>query len=131
MAILDALGAYLQTNGEGTLATDIFLARMPDSPDTCVTLYENQGIGPDHTFGVSTKAIDHQRVRVYCRATRNDYPTARTKAESVRNILGAVRDTTLSGVSIMCILATSELYPLARDGDDRAIIGCDFTVWLP
>jgi len=131
MAILDALGAYLQTSGEGTLATNIFLARMPDSPDVCVTLYENQGIGPDHTFGVSVKAIDHQRVRVYCRATRNDYPTARSKAVNVRNLLGAVRNTTLSGVSIMCILATSELYPLARDGDDRAIIGCDFTVWLP
>jgi hypothetical protein len=32
MAILDALGAYLQTQGQGTLATDIFLARMPDTP---------------------------------------------------------------------------------------------------
>lgn len=131
MAILDALGAYLQTQGQGTLATDIFLARMPDTPDACVTLYENQGVGPNHTFGASVKAIDHQRVRVYCRAARNDYPAARTKAEAVRAVLGAIRDTTLSGVSIMTVLSTSELYPLQRDGDDRAIIGCDFTVWLP
>lgn len=131
MAILDALGAYLQTQGVGTLATDIFLARMPDAPDACVTLFENQGVGPDHTFGNSVKAIDHQRVRVYCRAARNDYPTARTQAVSVRAILGAIRNTTLSSVSIMCVLSTSELYPLSRDGDDRAIIGCDYTVWLP
>lgn len=130
MAILDALGAYLQTQGQGTLATDIFLARMPDTPDACVTLYENQGVGPDHTFGASVKAIDHQRVRVYCRASRNDYPTARAKAEAVRAVLGAIRNTSLSGVSIMTVLSTSELYPLQRDGDDRAIIGCDFTVWL-
>jgi hypothetical protein len=94
-------------------------------------LYENQGVGPDHTFGSSVKAIDHQRVRVYCRAARNDYPTARTKAVAVRGVLGAIQNTTLSGVAIMCVLSTSELYPLSRDGDDRAIIGCDFTVWLP
>lgn len=131
MAILDALGAYLQAQGQGTLATDIFLARMPDTPDACVTLYENQGVGPEHTFGASVKAFDHQRVKVYCRAARNDYPSARSKAESVRAVLGAIRGTTLSGISIMTVLSTSELYPLQRDGDDRAIIGCDFTIWLP
>lgn len=131
MAILDALGAHLAANGQGTLATDIFLARMPDTPDACVALYENQGVGPDYTFGASVRAIDHQRVRVYCRAARNDYPTARAKAEAVRAILGAIRSTTLSSVVIMTVLSTSELYPLARDGDDRAIIGCDYTVWLP
>lgn len=131
MAILDALAAKLVTAGQGTLATDLFLARMPDSPDACVTLYENQGIGPDHVFGASVKAIDHQRIRVYCRAARNDYPTARSKAEAVRAVLGAIRSETISGVAVMTVLATSELYPMTRDNDDRAIIGCDYTVWLP
>jgi hypothetical protein len=130
MAILDALGAYLQAQGQGTVATNIFLSRMPSTPDACVTLYENQGIGPDYTFGAGVIAVDHQRVRVYCRAARNDYPAARSKAESVRAVLGAIRNTTLSGVSILTVLSTSELYPLVRDNDDRAIIGCDFTVWL-
>ena len=130
MAILDALGTYLQAQGQGTVATDIFLSRMPATPDACVTLYENQGIGPDHTFGAGVIAVDHQRVRVYCRAARNDYPAARSKAEAVRAVLGAIRNTTLSGVNILTVLTTSELYPLVRDKDDRAIIGCDFTVWL-
>jgi hypothetical protein len=130
MAILDALGTYLASQGQGTLATDIFLARAPDTPDACVTLYESAGSGPDHTFGAGVYAIDHQRIRVICRAARNDYPAARTKAVAVRAILGAVRDTTLSGVVILTILATSEVYPLSRDGDDRALIGCDYTVWL-
>lgn len=130
MAILDALGTYLQAQAQGTLATDIFLARMPQTPDACVTLYENAGIGPDHTFGASVKAIDHQRIKVYCRAARNDYPAARLKAEQVRAVLGAIRNTTLSGISILCVLSTSELYPLQRDDDDRALVGCDFTVWL-
>jgi hypothetical protein len=104
---------------------------MPDTPDACVTLYENQGVGPDHTFGSSVKAIDHQRVRVYCRAARNDYPTASHESGGGAGCFRRYSNTTLSGVAIMCVLSTSELYPLSRDGDDRAIIGCDFTVWLP
>jgi len=130
MAILDALGTYLASQGQGTLATDIFLARTPDTPDACVTLYESAGSGPDHTFGTGVYAIDHQRIRVVCRAARNDYPAARTKAVAVRAVLGAIRDTTLSSVKILTMLATSEVYPLSRDGDDRALIGCDYTVWL-
>lgn len=130
MAILDALGTYLQAQGQGTLATNIFLARAPDTPDACVTLYESAGGGPDHTFGAGVYAIDHQRIRVVCRATRNDYPAARDKAVAVRAVLGAIRDTTLSSVKILTMLATSEVYPLSRDGDDRALIGCDYTVWL-
>jgi len=130
MAILDALGTYLASQGQGTLATNIFLARAPDTPDACVTLYESAGSGPDHTFGAGVYAIDHQRIRVVCRAARNDYPAARDKAVAIRAVLGAVRGTTLSGVVILTILATSEVYPLSRDGDDRALIGCDYTVWL-
>jgi hypothetical protein len=130
MAILDALGAYLVSQGQGTLATNIFLDRAPETPDACVTLYESAGGGPDHTFGAGVYAIDHQRIRVICRAARNDYPAARDKAVAVRAVLGAIRDTTLSGVKVLTMLATSEVYPLNRDGDDRALIGCDYTVWL-
>ena len=81
-------------------------------------------------FRSSVKAIDHQRIKVYCRAAMNDYPAARTKAENVRAVLGAIRNTTLSGITILCVLSTSELYPLQRDNDDRVLVGCDFTVWL-
>lgn len=130
MAILDALGTYLASQGQGTLATDIFLTRMPDAPDACVALYESAGLAPSHVFGSSVYAIDNQRIRVLCRGARNDYPSARSKATAIRAILGAVRDTTLSGVHILSILSTSEVYPLTRDGDDRPVIGCDYTVWL-
>lgn len=131
MAILDALGAYLAAQGQGTVATSIFLSRAPDTPDACVTLYESAGSGPDHVFGSSVYAIDHQRIRLICRAARNDYPSARAKAVACRAVLGAIRNTTLSSVPILSVLATSEVYPLSRDGDDRPLIGCDFTVWLP
>lgn len=130
MALLDALGTYLQSQGVGTLATDIFLGRMPDTPDACVVLIEDTGNGPMHVLGASAYAVQRPRIRAFARAARNDYPAARTKAEAVRAALGAIRDTTLSGVTFLCVNATSDLYPLMRDGDDRVMIGIDFTAWL-
>lgn len=130
MAILDALATYLQTQGLGTVATNIFLSRMPENPAVCITLYESQGVGPTHVFGPSAKAIDHQRIKCMTRGVSHDYTGTRTLCNNVRETLGAVRNTTLSGVQILSILPTSELYPIERDHDERPRIVCDFTVWL-
>lgn len=130
MALLDVLGAYLQTNSVGTLGTNIMLGRLPDDPDACVALYESQGLSPSHTMGSSIYSVDRPRIRVVARAARNDYPSARSKVEQVRSVLGALRDTTLSGIKIMTVLSTSEVYPVSFDGDDRPVMGCDFTVWI-
>lgn len=130
MALLDSLGAKLVSAGVGTLAVDIFLARMPDSPDACVVLVEDTGSGPTHVFGSSAYAIQRPRVRAFCRAARNDYPAAQAKAVAVRAALGAIRGETISGVTFLTVTATSDIYPLARDGDDRPVLGIDFTAWL-
>jgi hypothetical protein len=130
MAILDVLGTYLQSAGIGTLGTNLMLGRLPDDPDACVALFESTGMSPSHVMGSSVAAIDRPRIRVVCRAERLDYPAARTKAAAVRASLGAVRDTTLSGIKIMTIVSTSEIYPVRFDSDDRPVMGCDFTVWI-
>lgn len=130
MALLDALGAHLQTQGVGTLATDIFLTVMPDEPDVCILLIEDNGVGPMHTFGASAYAIERPRIRAFCRASRNDYPTARAKAVAVRNALGAIRNQTISGVAFLSVTATSDFYPVGRDGDDRPIVAVDFSGWV-
>lgn len=129
MALLDALGTHLQTNTVGTLGTNIMLGRMPDDPDVCVTLFESS-LGPVHSFGASVSAVDRYTVRVFCRGTRMDYPGAQTKAAQVRAILGAVRNTSLSGVNILNIQSNSEPYPVRYDEDDRPIFGVDFSVWV-
>ena len=130
MALLDALGAHLQTSGVGTLATDIFLGVMPDSPDACILIVEDNGVGPVHTFGTATYSVERPRIRVFCRAARNDYPAARTKAVAVRAALGAIRNQTISGTDFLSVMPTSDFYPVGRDGDDRPVIGMDFSGWV-
>ena len=129
MALLDALGTYLQTQTVGTLGTNLMLGRMPEQPDACVALFESS-LGPDHTMGASVSAVDKFTLRILCRSARLDYPAAQAKATAVRAILGAVRDTTLSGVKIMTIMSTSEPYPVRYDDDDRPLFGADFVVYV-
>ena len=130
MALLDALGARLVTDGVGTLATDIFLSYLPDSPDVAVAVYEDRGNGADQVFGVSVVSIERPSIRVVARASRDDYPSARAKLIVVRNSLGAIRDVTISGVNFMCVIAESDPYPMGRDEKERPMFGLDLQAWV-
>lgn len=130
MALLDALGAHLQTAGVGTLGTDLFLAQFQDSPDLAVVVMEAQGFDPIHTFGSSISRGDRPRVRVVCRAALNDYPAARSKAEQVRAVLGAIRAQTIAGTTFGCVLDSSGIYPLGYDREERPLLAIDFIAWV-
>lgn len=130
MALLDAIGSILQTGSVGTLATNLFLSQMPDSPDACVVVLENTGASPDLTFGTSVATVEKPRIRVVARSEQNDYAAAKTKIESARTVLGAVRNQNLSSTNIICILDTTGTYPLSFDGEDRPLLACDFAVWV-
>lgn len=130
MAVLDSIGTKLQTAGVGTLGTSIFLTQMPDTPDVAVCLYESQGFQPLLTFGTSVTYGDRPRIRAVCRGGRNDYPAARQKAEQVRAALGAIRNETISGTTITCVVDGTGIYPMGRDSDERPAVAIDFTVWV-
>ena len=130
MALLDALGARLATDAVGVVGTTIFLGYMPDTPDACVAVFEGKGNGPEQMFGSSIFSIDRPSVRVMCRAARNDYPAARALAVAARASLGAIRDETISGVNLMCVMSTSEPYPMRIDGKERSMFGVDFVAWV-
>lgn len=130
MALLDALGSRLQTSGVGTLGTNIFLTQFQDTPDTAVCVFERQGFDPMHTFGAGVTYGDRPLIRVLCRGPRNDYPTARAKAEAVRASLGVVRNLTVSGITITCVLDATGIYSMGFDKEERPILGIDFTAWV-
>lgn len=130
MALLDALGARLQTDLVGTVGTTIFLSFMPPTPDAVVVIYEGRGNGPEMTFGHGVIAVERPSVRIIARAARNDYPAARTLMLAVRASLGAIRNEAISGVNFLCVTPTSDPYPLRLDDKERAQMGLDFVSWL-
>jgi hypothetical protein len=124
--ILEAVGDYLVSQSQGTLGTDLFLATMPETPDVIVTVYENAGNKPEMTMGSSPWAIDRPLIQVICRGSRQDYPTARDKAETIRAILAAVKDTTISTIKIMRIESQGSVIPLGEDDNQRPMISMNF-----
>ena len=124
--ILESVGDYLVTNSLGTLGTDLFLGTLPESPDACVAVYENSGTPPSFTMGTGGIVIDYPMLQVICRAGREDYPTARDKAESIRNLLASVLESTISGVHIMRIEPMGSVNPLGVDPKYRPLVSVNF-----
>lgn len=126
--VLEAIGNYLQAQGHGTQGTDIFLGRMPTSPDACIAVYEYGGAAPLFTFGSAATAVDRPSIQVMCRAARDDYPAARNKAKDIRSLLGAITNTTLSSIAILRVEPIGSVNPLGPDENDRPLVTVNFQV---
>jgi hypothetical protein len=124
--ILEAIGDYLVTNSYGTLGTNIFLGTLPETPDACVAVYENAGSPPAFTMGTGGIVIDYPMLQIICRAEREDYPTARDKAENIRNTLASVVAITVSGINIMRIEPMGSVNLLGVDPKYRPLVSVNF-----
>lgn len=128
--ILEALGDHLQTNAVGTLGTNIFLGKMPASPDYCITLYEYEGVAPMESFGGNPYDIDMPRIQVVVRAARDDYPTARDAVNTIRGILADITDVTISSTKVLRVASLGAFIPLGLDDKDRPRIAANFQAYV-
>jgi hypothetical protein len=118
--VLEALGTYIDTNrGDLTIGTNLFLSKMPDTPDVCVCIYENQGNGPLMTFGATAIQLDRPSVQISVRAARDDYATARDLAQALRTLVAGIVNVTSSGVVVLRVEPTGSFYSLSVDQLER------------
>jgi len=117
---LEGLGTYIDNNNATlTLGTNLFLAKMPETPDLCVAIYETQGSAPTMTFGATAIEIDRPNMQVAVRAARDDYPTARDLAQTLRTLVAGIINVTVGGVTILRAEPTGSLYTLSADNLER------------
>lgn len=132
--ILESVGDFLQNTtsafgahtSQGTLGTNLFLAVLPETPDACVAIYENSGSSPTFTMGSGGIQIDYPMLQIICRGNREDYPTTRDKAESIRVLLATVLEKTVSGVHIMRIEPMGSVNLLGVDPKYRPLVSVNF-----
>lgn len=124
--ILESIGDYLVTNSYGTLGTNIFLQVMPETPDSCISVYENSGSSPAFTMGAGGIVIDYPMLQIVCRAGREDYPAARDVAENIRNLLASVVDVTISSVKIMRIEPMGSVNFVGVDNKYRPLVSVNY-----
>lgn len=127
---IEAIGTYLQAQGHGTLGTDLFIGLLPSSPDSCVTIYEEDAGNPILTAGATAIAVDVADLRVLVRSGRDDYATGRDKAATIRTLLSAITDQTLSGIKIIRCAPASSVVPYGSDESDRPTFLVKFRVHI-
>lgn len=131
MAILVELGTYLGgatvATQDLTLGTNLFLGRLPDSPDTCVALFEDTGGAPLDVYGGDTAPVIEQAgLAVHTRAA--SYATAQALAVDVMKVLSRVINESLSGTVYYKVVPRQSPFAFDRDAQDRALFSNTFDV---
>ena len=130
MSLLSDVGTYLNaasiSTQDLTLGTNLFLGRLPDSPDTCVGLIQTGGLAPTDTYGTSFPPLETQGLQTLVRAA--SYATGEALAVDVFKSLLSVENETLTSTLYLKIEANQSPFALERDEQERVVMSCNFNV---
>lgn len=130
MSLLTDIGSFLDSASistqDLTLGTNLFLGRLPESPDTCVALVQTAGVAPTDTFGTSFPPLENQGLQTLIRAT--SYATAESLAVDVFKALAAVENATLTSTLYLKIEAQQSPFALLRDDQERQVMSCNYII---
>ena len=106
-----------------TYKTDLFLAKEPDRPDNCVTIFDTPSFPPDYTINGEV----YYRSSCQIRIRNNKYTDGMAAARNIFDSLHArVDDLVWNGTVYTVIEARGEPALLAFDNNNRAIIIINF-----
>ena len=128
MAFLPEIGTYLAANVTAvtlTLGTNLFLGRLPETPDTCVAIIETAGLAAvDSMGGATLPSYTRPRAQAIVRAAA--YSDASSLAEDVYKQMQKIDNESLSGVYYLRATGIQSPFYLDRDGQERAIFSCNY-----
>jgi hypothetical protein len=105
------------------LASSIHLTRMPESPDSVITIIDQPGSPPE-----SMLQYYKPMVQVIVRGERNSYEATKTIADDILTCLHAYGPLTIDDTNYVGIWATSDVIPLGYDKSDRPIFSVNFMI---
>ncbi len=124
--MLEDIGTFLEGQGFGTQATDLFIGDLPqDAPDAVVGVHETSGLAPLYVHGIDGPAYHQPTFQIYVRGT---YTAARTKAGDIFNALARLTNVALSGTWYLSVRPRQNPFSIGRDKDNRAQIVCNYEV---
>ena len=128
MAFIPDLGTYMAANVTAvtlTLGTNLFLGRLPDTPDTCVAVFETAGLSPVDAMGGSTlPAYTRPRAQTLVRAAA--YSDAASLAEDIFKQLTKIDNEALSGTTYLRAEGLQTPFYIERDDQERAVFSCNY-----
>jgi hypothetical protein len=126
--MLEALAGKLVSASVATLATNLFVGHMPESPDACIALFEYQGNAPKETLKDMSGTVENPSVQVMARGAT--YPAGRALMVSARNTLTSITDETLSGLRFLRVSQLSSINSIGRDATERSVFTLSLQVFM-
>jgi hypothetical protein len=123
----EAIAAYLQTGGYGTMGSSIFVDFSPSTPFNCTVVSGYQGPPPDRGIGSKLPIVQRNKVQVIVR--NSDPATALNNTVSINNYLEGVSGTISDGVLLVFILSlgSGSIY-LGKDANNLTSYSMNFEV---
>ena len=127
MGMLEEIGDYLQGQGFGTQATDLFIGEVPqNAPDTVVGVLETSGLAPTYTHGIDGPTHLHPMFQIYSRD--QSYNAASVKAHNIFKSLGRLQNVALNGTWYLSVRPRQNPFSIGRDLNHGAQIVCNYEV---
>lgn len=105
-------------------ATNLFIAKEPDAPADCVTIFDYPNIRPALTLDRDSYFYSAVQIRI-----RNKrYDDGMTLAYNIRDVLHGRARETWNGTLYTLIAAMSDPFPLDFDGNNRPRIIINFNL---
>ena len=128
MTFLSDLAAHLaaaSTSPSLTVGTNLFIQSKPDSPSTCVILYETGDQSPSQTFGSGAPAYEHRGVQAVTRAS--GHADAESLAREVFDVMNLIVNETVGSTVVLRCEAKQSPFPLRRDSQHRMEFVCNYS----
>ncbi|CAB4176368.1 hypothetical protein UFOVP978_27 [uncultured Caudovirales phage] len=123
--VLNELATYLDASTALTSGVNLFAVEMPPLPDSCVSLHEYSGVGPQDMFGTFS-AYEDSRLQVRVRAL--DYPSAMDLAAVVNVPLYTIIDQVIGGHKYIRVRQMNTWSVTEIDARARVVVKCEFEV---
>lgn len=119
----NAIAAYLQTLGLGTVGTNIFVNTKPATPDNLISVFGYAGRAPERTHDGSGNS--RPGIQVWVRNASAG--TGRSTIESAFNALDGLSNTSLSGRYFLIVNALQSPEPMGKDENGRTEFSVNFS----
>ena len=107
----------------GTFGTDLFVSKLPDSPDACVCVFDTGGFAPESGY-----VYERPTVQVQVRGAVGAYEAAYNKAVAVKNALHDLHNQSWGVSRYIGIWAMSDVLHLGYDDKNRPLFSVNFRI---
>lgn len=121
MSVARHLSAQLQTLGQGTEGTNLFVNILPENPAACMALFDLSGPGPRYAMRMSPVNQD-RFVQIQVRDANPSTAETKCAAAVAALVSGAV---TLSGQAYEMIRPRTAVALLQRDENNLTVFYCE------